>query len=164
MVLGDFNIDRQGDPNYEPFVGRGLRPRPNSRACRAHSPPARPRRSSTTRSSGSATSRTGPSSRSSTRARPATSSGTGTCCGTSPARTSPSGSRTTTAVVRVPVTEVMGVPVAPADPANLGQVRCYTRPVAHPNAREETETARRADNGSLISTGLAAGKRLRIYE
>lgn len=28
MVLGDFNIDRKGDPNYEAFVGRGLRPPP----------------------------------------------------------------------------------------------------------------------------------------
>jgi endonuclease/exonuclease/phosphatase family metal-dependent hydrolase len=28
LVLGDFNIDRQGDPNYEAFVGEGLRPPP----------------------------------------------------------------------------------------------------------------------------------------
>ena len=26
MVLGDFNIDREGDPNYEAFVSKGLRP------------------------------------------------------------------------------------------------------------------------------------------
>lgn len=26
MVLGDFNIDRQGDPNYEAFVSEGLSP------------------------------------------------------------------------------------------------------------------------------------------
>ncbi len=28
MVLGDFNIDREGDPNYEAFVSQGLRPPP----------------------------------------------------------------------------------------------------------------------------------------
>lgn len=28
ICLGDFNIDREGDPNYEAFASRGLRPPP----------------------------------------------------------------------------------------------------------------------------------------
>jgi len=28
ITLGDFNIDRQGDPNYEAFTGEGLTPAP----------------------------------------------------------------------------------------------------------------------------------------
>jgi hypothetical protein len=59
IALGDFNIDRAGDPLYEAFTSSGLRPPDSSTRCRAPSSttPTRPRRpitgTSTTRLPGS---------------------------------------------------------------------------------------------------------------
>ncbi len=57
IALGDFNIDRVGDPNYEAFVSTGLRIQPSSRLCLAPSSAGMTPAATTTKWRGSPVSR-----------------------------------------------------------------------------------------------------------
>ncbi len=60
ITLGDFNIDRRGDPLFDAFTSTGLRPAPELNEVPGRSSETQATRSSTTRSRGSSSAVEGP--------------------------------------------------------------------------------------------------------